>query len=563
MIEAVDKIFQICSSCSLTINEVFDQQVNDFSKGLTQFLKLIYATGQEDSWREFASRLKRYRFLISASPLPLSNCFFETDKTYIRLSELLDLRSRGAGRSDDVTEFAQKVLSSFKALSSSGSNNLNSRFYELLLRGGLSPDSAVVLLDNDLVKAVRDFFDTQKSYKSLEVLSAYELKGVKTFNRIFIFGAPVWFLRKGYAFLFSAPRSPKVDLISYCWINNKIEIKPSFDTPLPSKGTGKKPDALKMAVNTEGIPPQIEIEESDSFLPILDTESLRNRLSKAGAVDEHEEGDDIVEAQIVILAQKKAVLVEHSDTASSFVLNLSGRNLDTDDSGQMVDEEEEEEEEILIDEDDESWQATDQDIKLLGRTPNTELEEGMFLLLRTKGGGDYIVPIADKILGGKKDDCRRMQKNWKSMFKLILERYGPEYTKKELKKMGGTDITETTLRNWIRERNIRPGRCENFEAVMHLLGLNAEIDKYRKNTEIILYAHRRAGGFIRKMLLEQIKKTDLKKLAIDGAMVFNLAGIDTMASMTAYRIEKILSDICQVPFHRLGHPVDIEDDLWR
>src|SRR5207244_1874048 len=49
----------------------------------------------------------------------------------------------------------------------------------------------------------------------------------------------------------------------------------------------------------------------------------------------------------------------------------------------------------------------------LQRLPVDDIAEGMYVLLRAAGGGDYVVPVADALLGAKRAELRRMQQEWK------------------------------------------------------------------------------------------------------------------------------------------------------
>lgn len=543
MLENINEIYECSASCKLNVHEVFDKQLYNFSQNLNMFLKYLHETGQAETWQEFTGRLKKYRFLISASPLPFDSKYLDVESNRKRLEELLNLQTFASGGQSDVINRAKQVYDSYLLISLSGTNSLDTKFHSLLNIDPTDKDIAVVLLDNTLIKAVTKYFISTIFYRHINVLSAYELKSAKSFSKIFLFGAPSWFEMKGFCFIFTAPRAPIIQVITYSWINNKIKIKSLFDCPQPLSKEGKTASSIEISVASDER--TIELEDYQNFLPTIDTERLKSRLNKAEDSYVDDEGDDIIEAKIALLAQNKATYIEHGDSTSSLVINLSSTDHDTDEG------------------EDEDISTEYHDQQLLLRIPNLELEEGMFLLLRTAGGGDYIVPVADVILGERKENCRSMQTKWKDLFKEFLRQKGTGLAMKKIKELGGKEVTETTLRNWVRQRNIRPGNIENFRALLCLIGLEDQLSSYFQNAEIILQAHRKAGNVIRKLLLEQIKKSDLKKLKTDGVMVFNLPGLETLASITAYQIERILPDIHHVPYYRIGHPVDIGDDLWQ
>lgn len=551
MLESVDRIYRCCANCKIAIHKVQDVQAKELSRNISRLGAALHTTGEEEIWRVFLSRAKKYRFYFSAAPLPLSNQLFAEAAEYRRLENIVD-RIPSSGESS-VRELAGGILEGIRIMHEKDENRLLTRFEEICTDVTLSADHAVVLINQDLVRAVKQHFDKQPKYAGMDVLSPHDIKNGGVWRRMFIFGAPGWYIGRGYTFLVSAPRADRIEFISYDWINNRVEVKPAFDCLQP---TGKNAPVMPEPYETTGRQKEVlELEEADMLLPVLDVNSLKKRLDRLGGLGRDEE-EEIVNARIVLLSGKKAVYVEWDEGASSFVLSLSGMDEDSYGNDGVGEDE---------DEDDSSKRdgADSGQGGLFGRCANMELKEGMFLLLRTGGGGDYVVTVADKILGSHRAQCRSMQKQWKTAFRNLLNGKGTKETKQLLRSHGGTDVHEMTLRNWVRERNIRPGSDKNFKAVLQITGLSSDDEKYMKNAEMILTAHRQAGGHIRKLLLDQIGKKDIKQLKESGTMVFQLPGIDTGASMTAFRIEQVLQENLRVPAHRLHHPVDVGEDLWR
>jgi hypothetical protein len=561
MIECVNKIYDCCKTCSIFVHEVHDPKIYEFSRLIKKFDKFLFTTQQYDTWREFIGRLKRYRFIISSSPLPPNSKHLDLNNAIAWLKTSADQRL-AHNNENEVNKIIKSLLDSFYSVSEMESSRIGLKFNELL-NANPSSNNAAVLLDYDLVLAMKKYAYKNDSLEDLHIISPNELRGKRCYDCIFIFGSPGWYTAKGSAFLFTAPRSSRIDLISYSWIDNNVKIKPLFECPQPPCMGKEKPEKIKVTRSVEVKAQDIE-KEDFSYLPVIDIDRLKTRLNKLDIADGAEDPEDMVDAKIVILAGNKAVFVEFTDTASSLIINISKDDNDTDD------EENNREEDDEVDVDDVHAVGSDRverdsNGNTLIRKRNVDLEEGMFILLRTAGGGDYIVPVADKILADQKDKCRNMQHKWKSLFKIFLINNSASRVRKKIKELGGSDVSETTLRNWTRERNIQPGNPRNFDAVLNLIGLSVEAGAYRNNADMILQAHRKAGGFIRNLLLEQIrsKKREMEKLVNEGTMVFNLTRIDTAASMTAFRIDNILQETHRVHHYRVGHPVDLGDDRWR
>lgn len=548
MLKDINRIYKYCTSYKIRVHEVYDQQMNQFSIALKKFQAMLYASEQIETWKNFTGSLKRYRYLISVSPLPPDDSVFAPSSILKNLSGFLKLQQSGSDGSGQIIVAARNLLNLFEALSSESINKLYDRTRSLTDKDYPS-DLTIVLLEHSLVKPVKDYFNKELPHNSFEVISIHELKRITTFKKVILFGAPAWLENKGYSFLFSAPRSSTLDLISYSWVKNTVKNESAFDcAESDSKILNEEKSKIEFERDNHA-----EIQESEDAylsLPVPDISDLKKRLIQSTWTPDDDDIEESVHARIVILAGNNAVFVEAEKDSKSFVLNLNDEEYNTNINGQDV-------EEAAEDEDD------DESGNMLGRYSNEDLQEGMFLLLRTGGGGDFIVPVADKILGSRKTACREMQKYWKDQLKSKMRQHGIVEVQKMIIRSGGTKVHVVTIKNWANERNIRPGTSQNFKALLHILGLGNEFNKYNENVEIILTAHRKAGRYIRRLLLEQIKKADMKTLIEEGVMRFNLLDIDTSASMTAYRIERILEEIHEIPYYKLGHPVDIGAESWQ
>ena len=548
MLKDINSIYKYCTTYSIKVHEVYDQQTYLFSTALKKFQAMLYASDQIEIWKNFTGRLKRYRYLISVSPLPPNSAVFDTSLIHKYLSGFLKLQQSGSDGSSQIIVAANNLLSLFQNVSSERINKLDDRFRLLIRDRNLSYGMAIALLEHNLVKPVKIYFNEVLPHNSFEVISIHELKKITAFKKIILFGAPAWLENKGYSFLFSSPRSSTLDFISYSWVKNTVNRESAFDC---AKFDSKILNAEKSKIEFERDKhaDKQDIEDADTYLPVPDISYLKSRLTQSTSAEGSDDIEEAVNARIIILTGNKAVFIEAEKDSKSFVLNLNEEGHNDNEPDQNIEDEE----------DDDVNESSD----MLGRYFNDDLQEGMFLLLRTGGGGDFIVPVADKILGDMKIKCRGMQKQWKDLLKSKIKEHGIEKVRKMIISAGGTNVHVATIRNWANERNIRPGTPQNFKALLHMLGIEHEFDKYDENAEIILAAHRKAGMHIRRLLIQQIKKSDMKSLLEEGIMRFNLTDIDTCASMTAYRIERILDEIHEVPYYKLGHPVDIGVESWQ
>ena len=90
----------------------------------------------------------------------------------------------------------------------------------------------------------------------------------------------------------------------------------------------------------------------------------------------------------------------------------------------------------------------------------------MFLLLKTSGGGDYIVPLANRILGSEADKLRASQKGWKDRLRKLKNNNGTDWVINELRSLGCSIASPTNLRNWMSYRGIKTSQFSHFQAIM-------------------------------------------------------------------------------------------------
>jgi hypothetical protein len=74
--------------------------------------------------------------------------------------------------------------------------------------------------------------------------------------------------------------------------------------------------------------------------------------------------------------------------------------------------------------------------------------------------------------------------------------------------------------------------------------------------------HRKAGFKVRRLLIAEVKRADLKPLFSSGKMTFMLKDLSDEASMTAYRIERVLPDPVAARLHEVNDVFRHEEELW-
>lgn len=470
-------------------------------KSIRTFDRTLATASNDEYWAIFMRWLKRYRFYMLAAPLP----FNWQDPQLPDLSHrMIHHIARCRTLYPQFALQAQELLDLFLQLASSPLNPLLERLTGILAR--LEGSTALLVKESRLVP----FTETaiQPIQSNATVLAPSQIDYSMCYQNLIVIGAISWFPKH----IFTAPRANTIHLISYRWLANKYNPEPAFI------GTSQTPSqqiqTTKLETTTE------ELFDPEELLPIIDARTLSKRF-------EPDNSDEDVPAKLLSLAGGMGVFVEADDQTSLLVIDLD---------------------------DDESEEESNP----MQRISLGNLRPGMFILLRTRGSGDYIVPVANKIMGTELTNrVRYRQAHWKKLLKQAVDQRGLFETCIDLLDLGSQRANELNVRNWISSRTIRPNDPDDFRAILRLIGLEADFDKYWEDAEIIVRAHRKAGFDIRRQLLQQIRKSDMGQLRKKGQMEFVLPEADG-GSLTAFRIEYIDTHIIQIPFSHLGELFPLE-----
>jgi hypothetical protein len=201
----------------------------------------------------------------------------------------------------------------------------------------------------------------------------------------------------------------------------------------------------------------------------------------------------------------------------------------------------------------------------IGRILVTNIQPGTFILVRTGGGGDYIIPIADRILGAEAEKSRKYQSNWKKLLGEYVNSHGLLQTSLNLIDLGylGSKIAnEVNVRNWLSPRSIRTQSYDDFFAIMKLIRLDSVANEYWVIMDLINNAHRKAGYKIRELLLEQVRDLDINQLHKLGKIEFKLSEDDD-GGITAFRVVSVINNLITVPYSRIGQPFKLDNSVWQ
>lgn len=486
--------------------------LRSFYLGLNAFARRLGETAEDDYWTPYLRQLRRYRFGLCASLLPPGHSAIYSEDAIHQLSTYLR-------RVDTIyptfAQAAHGLLAEVRPLARGEEHPL----LDVLTTLDAPEESgqiALLISDLRLIPAVAAELEPYTSPNEIEVVSAIQLRRARCYAQIVVIGPAYWHP----AYVFDAPRSRHIDVVRPEWLKGRRETGPVFVGSARRSAAERWPPVRPLAV----APPAGALEEDDERLPDINRGDLFAEAFREAPIERGPEG---VSARLFLLAGEHAVFLEATEGSSVHVIDM--------------------EEDVAAQ---------------VKRMPVGDIEPGMFILLRTRGGGDYVVSVADRLLGDDAARCRSIQRLWKERLREVVRRSNLSNVCTKLRGLKCSKADESNLRYWMSERNIRTGRYEDFAAIMHLVGLDRHAREYWDAMGRIDAAHRRAGFEIRDLLLRQIGETNLVELERVGLMDFELSE-SVGGSLTAFRVEDASAETRTVSPASLHRPFQPRSTPWR
>ncbi len=500
----IDRIYRNCANFSLKYINVESSELARFVQDLSEFERDLKDLQGEDYWQTYLRKLKRSRFELCAAPLS------KLQKQQMMEETLNWLRSH----LKNCAELYPSVANNAHALVNRLATIINSEENPLLnaIRNGVDSNrtkpTALVVKASRLLQPTSSLIKAYPFMSEVEVLLPSELHRKPYYERLLVVGPTRWYPSE----LFSSPKAEEIIVLKYDWIVDNWSLQESFISPVVNRTHKAKPSLPKPLSDKAWI-------DAAALLPTANLVELTARMNREERYAPYNYDD--VEARAILLPSEQVVFLEADGTT------------------------------LVIDLDDQEDQVK--------RVAVNDLNLGMYLLLRTAGGGDYIVSLADHFLGNNAIRFRTCQRNWKDLLSHNVENGGMDRVISTLTRLGATHANEANLRNWMSRRTITAESSDDFKAIMRLIGLENEFSKYWETMLSIRTAHRQAGSEIRRRLLEVVKSADLEVLMQQGVMEFTLADVET-GSLTAFQIEEIGTTTVTLPYSQVGYPFQMENE---
>jgi hypothetical protein len=519
-IPSASEVYKDASDCEIIRHWVDHPGVAEVSRSLRGLVQSLGDDATDEFWQRTLGPLRRIAFALVSTPLPFAHvataCKFDS-------KQLHRLVHQSEQMFPDFHDLLKGVVLGLEQLlietDSPYVNPLESLHQNY---GSIS----IVLRNPRMNRAVGDFFAATSNLRNAKVVNTSQLRGSHQCTALVAIGPCGWFPE----FIFSAPRAATVHVVSYSWIRDSWKPGPVFlhasDAARSSHSTGAMPRISAGSATFTSAPEDLYPPDVLPPLPqVFGVGASFDRDSRS------EINDEVTPARLCHLSGGRAVFVAADEGASSLVIDPS-------EIGRAV----------------------------VRRVPVDELEHGLYLLLRTSGGGDFIAPLADRILGPTAAKRRSEQAQWKdSLYRAAVARFGSKNRRElsslvcsALHSLGLSQARPANVHYWMSSKCIRPRKIEDFAAILKFAGHEAMTEGLWSAMGEIDRAHRRAGHLIRRMLLQKITETSLEPLQRDGEMNFELGDQDG-GSLSAYEITDMLPQEFEISTDRIGILLDAEE----
>jgi hypothetical protein len=497
-------------------HSISDATLRHFALGLREFEYRLGPAAEDQFWIPLLRRLKRHRFEWSAAPLPFNHESFGSADTDHLFDQVI---ASSAFVYPDHVQGIHKLQGLFSEVAGSQASPMGDAMSQLLRdRPEMSP-RALLISASRLLRDLQARLMAAPDLSTLELVTPLALAAEVSYDLLVVIGAPTWFPPH----VFSAPRAYETHLLHYDWMRVRIDKNSLFLSSSAAAGpeaqAAQPPDAK--AVDRDATTGYLQ---ADDVLPKIDWLAISNNLAPA-----HEQGDvaSIIEARLVLLANGFGAFLDTADHAAVYVIDPEAS-----------------------------------DLQRIRRAQTAEIAPGMYVLLRSEGGGDYVASLANHILGERAARLRGIQHEWKELLRQKVRASGISQVSGQLRELGLLRASEGNLRNWMSAGSLRTEDPTDFNTLMRFLGLQAQSNAYWEAMEILDRAHRKAGFHIRRLLIREVLQADFRQLEREGQMDFELADADG-GSLTAFRVEQVSPDSSRIAHFRVGRPFEVERDLWQ
>ena len=497
-------IYAVAAHAEVSWETVDHPLFQEFSLGITDLDKALGEYRDHDFWQDTCLQLRRIRFAITVTPLPFRDPALGVAHACAELGpRVVRANAQYSGEPAQRLAYLHELL---KKVAECHDNPLGDK---VLAIASETAATGLLLPNPRYQGAVTRFIDTYAADSALSVLTPRELSVHPPMTSLIVIGTS--YLYRNDRHVVVSPRAFAVYLVRWAWVNDSF--------PDPDIFTESRRGEWARATSPTPRASRRRLDGAD-IVPHIDWRAIEERVGERGAARPGE----LVLSKVLLLTGGWAVAV----------------------SGEAG-----------------TIRVVEPDLGGAERIPDCDVDEievGDFVLLRSQGGGDLVVDIANQELGADAKVLRSLQREWKIALRDSVGASTRGAVARQLRALGSKHANINNLRNWMSPRSLRTGHMDDFEAIMKLIGRESETAKFWSAMDKLENAHRRAGHRIRQMLINVVADADLQRLETEGIMEFELED-KVGGSLTAYRVEEVAPELIEVSEHRVGRLVEATD-LW-
>ncbi len=505
MNDAAD-IYAVASTAVVVWDSVDDSLFEEFSLGVSALERVLAEDREDDVWIEIRRILRRARSTVSATPLPFCHVSLGLEKSCHDIAP--HVARADAQYSEEPVLMLKQLVALLETLAISPNNPLGEKVIELASgESGIGLLLPVARFKDPVLRFIRSI----GSLSGVNVVTPQELADRRRpYAGLLVAGSLQWYRHDRH--VVASPRAHVVHLLRWSWMRDSLPDTTLFAASrVGQRGQVDAPPAPRTKAS---------LVEGTDLVPQIDWAAISNKFNDVRGPASGE----LVEARVLLLAGDRAVAV----SGARGTVHIVEPELDGP--------------------------------KRIRESEVNDLEVGDFVLLRSQGGGDLVVEVANQELGPNAPSLRALQKEWKAALRSRVAASTYPSIAAQLVRLGAARASTQNLRNWMSPRSLKTANKEDFAGIMQLIGREDETDRFWEAMTVLDNAHRRAGHSIRRMLISVVADADLRLLETEGAMEFELKAKEG-GRLTAIRVEAIAPDLVQVGENRIGRLVSA-GDLW-
>jgi hypothetical protein len=519
-IGSATEVYSNASQCEIVRHWLDHAELAEVSSSVRTLVRSLGDEAEDEYWRETLGPIRKLAFAFCSVPVPFDQAALATGINWDKVRRQVRLCQHTF---PDSHESLANIAEKLERLSAETSSPFIGPLEELISQSG---NLSVMIRNPRMNQFAATYFAGNRNLRNARIISPAQLRGAHMCDVLATIGPCAWFPE----YVFYAPRAIAIHVIAFRWIHDGWKPGPILlhnQDAAGGKNSNHSLGAMPRVGGGTNTPAPSDIQPADLLppLPAFPCGAFTNTNSQLGSTEE------TLPVRLCHLSGNRAVFVAADDGATSLII-------DTAETGRAS----------------------------VRRAPTDELEPGYYLLLRTSGGGDFIAPLADRILGDVAVKRRSQQAEWKDrLISKATEQFGPlnrrELSSRVASELRTRKLSEAKAANvhyWMSAKCISPRKPEDFLAILIFAGLDERAQELRDAMTEIDRAHKRAGFRIRWMLLQKIADMSLESLERDGEMVIDLGDQDGGA-LSAFQITGIQAEEFEVPVDRIGVLMDMEE----